>query len=109
MYLLSLQQDFALKVARLILIGSEIGLPVTFGDAYRDPRLHGVMGTKIGYGAANSCHKLRLAVDLNIIKNGKIASDCDYEKLHDEWDKLGGAERIKNDLNHFSFRYGDFR
>ena len=109
MSLLELQQDFAIKLAKLILVAEEIGLPVTFGDAYRDPRLHGDMGTKLGYGAANSCHKIRLAVDLNIIKDGKMAPESVYHKLHDEWDKLGGSKRIDNDLNHFSFSHGGFR
>jgi len=32
-----------------------------------------------------------------------------YSKLHDYWDAVGGAERIANDLNHFSDYWGSTR
>ena len=79
------QQQFAVAIAKLILYADSASLYVTFGDAYRDPRLHGAIGEKKGYGAANSCHKLRLAVDLNIIQNGTIAPESEYKKLQDYW------------------------
>lgn len=103
------QQRFALAIADLIQYAHDEGYPVTFGDAYRDPRLHGKIGEKLGYGNRNSCHKLRLAVDLNIIIGGKIAGSNAYNKLHDYWDTLGGAERIPEDLNHFSFLHEGYR
>lgn len=104
------QQQFAVALAKLILHAESVGLPVTFGDAYRDPRLHGAMGEKRGYGAANSCHKLRLAVDLNIIKDGKIAPISEYEKLQKHWrENLGGSEMITDDSNHFSWSNGKYR
>lgn len=103
------QQKFALAVSVLIQKAAEVGLPVTFGDAFRDDRLHGKMGVKKGYGEANSCHKLRLAVDLNIIKDGDFAPESDYARLHDIWDTLGGSQRILKDLNHFSFEHNGFR
>ena len=109
MGLLIKQQRFALAIADLIQYAEEVGLAVTFGDAYRDPRLHGQMGFKQGYGHKNSCHKLRLAVDLNIIIDGKIAGSNAYNKLHDYWDTIGGSERIANDLNHFSFEHEGHR
>jgi len=103
------QQAFALAIAKLIQHAEQIGTPVTFGDAYRDPRLHGGMGVKAAYGEANSCHKIRLAVDFNIILNGKLAPVAAYAKLHDYWDTLGGAKRIEKDLNHFSFEHNGYR
>lgn len=107
--LLIKQQNFAIAIAHLIIHAKEIGTPVTYGDAYRDPRLHGDMGIKKGYGSANSCHKLRLAVDLNIVINGKLAPISAYEKLHDYWDSIGGSKRIETDLNHFSFEHNGYR
>lgn len=109
MSLLTKQQLFALAIADLITYAAEEGLSVTFGDAYRDPRVHGTIGEKKGYGNANSCHKLRLAVDFNVILDGKIAGSNAYNKLHDYWDILGGAKRIDNDLNHFSFEHNGYR
>ncbi len=109
MSLLAKQKQFAIASAKLILFAHDNGLDVTYGDAYRDPRLHGKIGEKLGYGHKNSCHKLRLAVDLNIIIDGKIAGSNAYNHLHDYWDTLGGAERIPEDLNHFSFMHDGYR
>lgn len=107
--LLKKQQQFALAIAGLIIHANEIGLPVTVGDAYRDPRLHGAMGIAKGYGSKNSCHKMRLAVDLNIVADGKLAAPEAYAPLHDYWDKVGGSKRIADDMNHFSFEHTGFR
>jgi hypothetical protein len=109
MSMVAKQQRFALAIADLIHYANDNGLPVTFGDAYRDPRLHGKIGEKLGYGNRHSCHKLRLAVDLNIIIDGEIAGSNAYNFLHDYWDKLGGAQRIPEDLNHFSFLHQGYR
>jgi len=109
MNLLAKQKQFAIASAKLILFAHDNGLDVTYGDAYRDPRLYGKMGEKLGYGNKNSCHKLRLAVDFNIVINGKIAGHDAYNKLHDYWDTIGGSERIPEDLNHFSFLHEGYR
>jgi hypothetical protein len=84
--------------------GRKNGYIITFGDAFRDSRVHGQFGVKQGYGAAHSMHKLRLAVDINCIKNGALTAEF-YPAMHDKWDELGGAERIQHDLNHFSFEH----
>jgi len=72
------------------------GIAYTEGDAFRDPRVHGEWGEKKAYGATFSCHKLKLADDLNFEK------DEDHVKAHDHWDSIGGAKRILKDLNHYS-------
>ena len=46
------QSKFAKMAAELILKAYELGYEVALGDAYRDPRLHGDLGVKKGYGAA---------------------------------------------------------
>ena len=66
------QSKFAKMAAELILKAYELGYEVTLGDAYRDPRLHGEFGVKKGYGEAKSFHKQRLAIDLNLFKDGKF-------------------------------------
>lgn len=53
------------------------GFEVTLGDAYRDPRLHGEIGVKLGYGHPRSAHKNRLAIDLNLFKGGEFLSSSD--------------------------------
>ena len=53
------QKDFTLLVAELIFWCYENDYKLTFGDAYRDPRLHGQIGEKVGYGHKNSNHRSR--------------------------------------------------
>lgn len=108
----SKQRKFTRAVGMLICHAYDLGYELTFGDAYRDPRLHGEHGTKKGYGAAKSVHKLRLAVDLNLFVKGEYITNSDHEawdKLHKYWQGLGGTERVPNDANHFSFEHGGCR
>lgn len=106
------QARFMIAIAKLILWaeqhGKENGYICTLGDAFRDSRVHGPFGVKVGYGSAYSMHKLRLAVDINVIKNGVLTAEF-HPALHDEWDRLGGAERIAKDLNHYSFLHNGRR
>ena len=107
--LLLKQQAFARAAASLIVHADFLKLPVTVGDAFRDPRLFGAMGTEKGYGQKNSCHKLRLAIDLNLVIDGKLAAPDAYAPLHDYWETIGGSKRISDDMNHFSFEHNGFR
>ena len=98
------QSKFAKMAAELILKAYELGYEVTLGDAFRDPRLHGDFGVKKGYGAANSFHKKRLAIDLNLFKDGKFLSSTeDHRKLGEWWESKCGTwgGRFK-DANHYS-------
>lgn len=101
------QQDFCLKISYLIQWAFENGYQLTFGDAYRDPRLHGAIGEKRGYGAASSCHKSRLAVDFNLFKDGQyLTGTADYAPLGEYWESLGGTWGGRfQDGNHFSFEH----
>lgn len=103
--LIEKQFEFARKISVLRLVAFEIGYQITDGDAYRDPR--------VTYGSSNSCHRLRLAQDLNIFKDGEFLTGVDAEKahskLHDIWDMMGGAKRILGDLNHYSLEYNGQR
>jgi hypothetical protein len=101
------QSEFASKVPMLINKALELGYEVTLGDAYRDPRLHGSYGTKSGYGASKSFHKLRLAIDLNLYKEGKYLDRTeDHQSLGEWWESVGGTwgGRFGNaDGNHYSW------
>lgn len=94
-------------IARLIAHAETLGYELTFGDAYRDPRLHGAVGEKKGYGAANSLHKERLAVDFNLFKNGRfLSSTAAHEPLGLYWESLGGSWGGRfNDGNHYSLEH----
>jgi hypothetical protein len=101
------QSKFAILAAKLILRAVELGYEVTFGDAYRDPRLHGALGEKKGYGHPSSCHKLRLAIDLNLFKDGVYITDsAGHEELGQWWELQGGAWGGRfNDFNHYSLEH----
>jgi hypothetical protein len=104
------QRAFLPKLAQLIQYAYENGYELTLGDAYRDPRLHGAIGEKLGYGHAKSCHKLRLAIDLNIFKGGNYLTDgSGHDELHTFWDSLGGAPRLEADMNHYSIGHEGMR
>ena len=106
------QQRFTLMAAKLIQHIYAEGYTATFGDAYRDPRVHGAHGTKKAgsYSAAGSVHKLRLAVDLNLFKDGKfLAQSEDHRPLGEYWESMGGAwgGRFSSpDGNHYSLEHG---
>lgn len=102
------QTKFAWMVARLIVKAFEMGYEITLGDAYRDPRLHGQMGEKKGYGHPSSFHKQRLAIDLNLFKDGKyLETTEDHRQLGEWWESIGGTwgGRFK-DANHYSLGEG---
>jgi hypothetical protein len=101
------QSKFARMVADLILKAYELGYEITLGDAYRDPRLHGDVGVKKGYGHAKSCHKIRLAIDLNLFKDGEYLEGSDaHRPLGEWWESQGGTWGGRfNDGNHYSLEH----
>ena len=103
------QRRFAKLLPMLIDKAHELGFEVSLGDAYRDPRVHGEFGVKSGYGAARSCHKLRLAVDLNLFKNGKYLDGSEHHKeLGEWWESQGPDHRWGgrfSDGNHYSIEH----
>lgn len=103
------QELFASLLPKLIQQAFILCPHVRLGDLFRDPRVHGEMGVKMGYGHPNSCHKLKLAIDINFILNGIIGGEGLHMNLHDWWDKQGGAKRIDKDLNHYSLEHQGFR
>lgn len=101
------QRKFTLMVAQLIQWAYEKGYELTLGDAYRDPRVHGEVGVKKSYSLANSLHKERLAIDLNLFKNQVyLKSTEDYLPLGEYWESIGGTWGGQfNDGNHFSLEH----
>lgn len=103
-----MQRKFSRLLPRLIDKAHELGFEVTIGDAYRDPRVFGKMGVRVGYGESNSCHKLRLAIDLNLFKGGVYCSQTeDHRPLGEWWESQGGAWGGRfQDGNHYSLEFG---
>lgn len=101
------QRRFTRMLADLINFAYANGYELTVGDAYRDPRLHGDMGVKKGYGHASSNHKQRLAMDFNLFKDGKFLQNTeDHRPLGEYWESIGGTWGGRfNDGNHYSIEH----
>lgn len=102
------QRLFMTLLPRLIDKIHAEGYECTIGDAYRHPKVFGYIGaTKVGaYGHPRSAHKQRLAVDINLFKNGVyLVTTEDHELIGTWWEqqhplcRWGGRF---NDGNHYS-------
>lgn len=93
-------------VARLIDQAFALGYEVTLGDAYRDPRVHGALGEKRSYSSSMSLHKQRLAIDLNLFRDGRYLSSTEsHRPLGEWWEAQGGSWGGRfNDGNHYELR-----
>lgn len=115
--LLNNQIAFARLIPRLIDKAFELGYEVTIGDVFRDPRAFGEMGKTIAYGNPRSAHKQKLAIDLNLYKNGNYLPNTeDHQQLGGWWKKQHplarwGGDFGKNNLdgNHYSFEYNGIK
>lgn len=105
------QRIFTRMIADLILFAYERGYELTVGDAYRDPRPFGKMGTKKYYSSANSNHKQRLAIDFNLFKDGKfLTATEDHQELGEFWEAIGGTWGGRfNDGNHYSVEHNGYK
>lgn len=106
------QSRFVRSVGLLIGKIYALGYEATLGDGYRDPRVFGKFGEKVSYSNANSCHKLRLAIDLNLFKDGKyLTATEDYRPIGEYWESLGGVwgGSWGADGNHFSYEHDGFK
>jgi len=101
------QRRFTRMIADLILWAYQNGFELTVGDAYRDPRVFGMVGVMKGYGRARSLHKSRLAMDLNLFVNGEYMEDTEsYTPLGEYWESIGGSWGGRfGDGNHFSLEH----
>ncbi|MEJ6655293.1 MAG: M15 family metallopeptidase [Pseudomonas sp.] len=102
------QRRFTRMIGQLIEHAYQQGYELTFGDAYRDPRLHGQVGRRIGYSSASSLHKERLAVDFNLFRGGEYLTTTEaHQPLGEYWESIGGTWGGRfNDGNHYSLEHG---
>ncbi len=78
------QSIFLFLVARLIIHANELGYEMTFGEAYRSPE-EAARLAKLGIGIKNSLHIKKLAIDINLFKDGKYLSATENHRLLGEW------------------------
>ena len=103
------QRRFTRMVSLLIEWAYQNGYELTLGDAYRDPRVFGQHGEKESYSSARSNHKLRLAIDLNLFKDGEyLTKTSDHAPLGEYWETLHESCRWGgrfDDGNHYSMEH----
>lgn len=101
------QRLFTIMISELIRFAYANGYELTFGDAFRDPRVFGRVGKKAGYGRSLSNHKIRLAVDFNLFKDGHyLTTTEDHRPLGEFWESIGGSWGGHfNDGNHYSLEH----
>lgn len=94
------QSKFVAMVADLIRFAYDNGYELTFGDAFAQ------FGHK-----KNSLHYYRLAIDLNLFKNGEwLKQTEDHKMLGEYWESIGGSWGGRfNDGNHYSLAYNGMK
>lgn len=98
------QSRFVRDVALLILFAESLGYELTFGDAWRSPE------ERARRGFPDSLHGDRLAVDLNLFRDGHwLSSTKAHRPLGEFWESLGADHHWGghfNDGNHYSIGHG---
>ena len=103
------QSLFVQLLAQLLLEAQMRGYEFTLGEAYRPPET-AALYAKQGKGIAGSLHTSRLAIDLNLFKDGKFLSSTESHRPLGEWwesqhslCRWGGRFR---DGGHYSLSHG---
>jgi len=108
--LLDQQMEFPPLVAQLIQWVYAQGYTLTLGEAWRSPQ-EAAINAQTGAGIANSLHTQKLAIDLNLFKDGQYLSDLEsYRPLGDYWKTLHplaryGGDFSSPDMDHFSLTW----
>jgi hypothetical protein len=108
------QRRFLPLVAKLIDFAYAQGYELTAGECYRSPE-QAALNAQHGSGIANSLHTLRLAVDLQLFKDGTYLTDpAAYRPLGEFWKTLDtdaayGGDFKSVDADHFSLSWGGIR
>ena len=102
------QSLFVTLVAQLIQRATDLGYELSFGETYRTPE-QAILNAKAGKGTKNSLHCDRLAIDLNLFKDGRfLGSTEDHRRLGEYWESLHPLARWGgrfNDGNHYSIEH----
>lgn len=111
------QSLFAKLAARLIQRAYLTGYEVTFGEALRMPA-QARANARAGRGISNSLHLSKLAIDLNLFRDGRYLRSTESHRALGEWweqqhelCRWGGRfkdykGRPKPDGNHYSMAHG---
>ena len=100
------QRKFTRMVADLIIWAYDMGYEISLGEAWRPPETAELYAAR-GRGIANSLHTQKLAIDLNLFKDGKYLTKTeDHRPLGEFWESIGGTWGGHfNDGNHYSLEH----
>lgn len=102
------QSLFVVLVADLIHHAMGLGYELTFGDAYRSPE-EAARLARLGKGISKSLHTQRLAIDLNLFRDGKYLSSTESHRPLGEWweqqHELCAWGGRFGDGNHYSLKH----
>jgi hypothetical protein len=106
------QSLFAILVAQLIQYMTGLGYEATLGEAWRSPE-EAARLAKLGKGSARSLHCQKLAIDINLFKDGKYLSKTEDHLHFGEWWERQHAlctwgGRFE-DGNHYSITHGGMK
>jgi len=105
------QRKFSRLVARLLDQVYAQGFECTLGEAWRTPEQAALNEAK-GRGISTSLHMDRLAIDLNLFKDGVFLQTTeDHKPIGEWWEKLDtecrwGGRFKRPDGNHYSLAWG---
>lgn len=80
------QEVFAVQAAQLILKAAEMGFGVRLGEALRTPEQQKLYFNSGASKTMNSQHLKKLAIDLNLIKDGRLATAAEIRPLGKWWE-----------------------
>lgn len=112
------QNRFSLLVARLIQQAALMGYQVSLGEAWRSQEQSSFrvkLNADKGIGIAQSLHRQRLAIDINLFQLGKfLTTTAEYRPLGEWWEKqcddcMWGGRFKRADGNHFSIEHQGVR
>lgn len=105
------QCRFARAVPLLLQYMTALGYEYTLGEAWRTQAQANANAAR-GAGISNSLHIERLAIDINLFKDGNYLEDSEAHRPFGEfWKSLGadyfwGGDFTKPDGNHYSVGHG---
>lgn len=104
------QAAFTYKIASLIVWANDQGYDLIGAELFRTPE-QAALYAKQGKGIKNSVHRKKLALDMFLLKDGKISWDPeDYRPIGEKWktmhdDARWGGDFPGRDAVHFSFEH----
>ena len=105
------QEIFSYNLALLILFAYGHGFRIRTGEVERSKE-QAAANAASGAGISNSLHKLRLAADLHLFRDGLYLTETeDHRVLGEFWESLHplcrwGGRFSKPDGNHYSMEHG---